>query len=41
MFQIVRKFTIGLSDSIVARSAAQVSSNADEDEASARHFVCP
>jgi hypothetical protein len=41
MFQIVRQFTIGLTHPIVARSAAQVSSHADEDKALARHFVCP
>jgi hypothetical protein len=41
VFQIVRKFTIEAKRLVVSRVQAQVNGRADEDEALARHFVCP
>jgi len=41
VFQIVSKFTIKVMHPVVAGAPAQVNRVADEDEALARHFVCP
>ena len=41
VFQIVSKFTIEAKHLVVVRVQAQVNGRADEDEALARHFVCP